>query len=79
MSRDRVPLPVVDPERCTGCGWCVAVCPPKVLSLQSAQGVKRAHLHDVPGCTGCSRCEPRCPFGAIRMAVPSAKDRPSLA
>lgn len=29
-----VALPVIDPARCTGCGWCVAVCPPHVLSLQ---------------------------------------------
>ena len=27
-------LPAIDPGRCTGCGWCVGVCPPKVLSLQ---------------------------------------------
>ena len=27
-------LPTIDPQRCTGCGWCVAVCPPHVLSLQ---------------------------------------------
>ena len=27
-------LPTIDPQCCTGCGWCVAVCPPQVLSLQ---------------------------------------------
>ncbi|HQD16194.1 MAG TPA: 4Fe-4S binding protein, partial [Ottowia sp.] len=25
-------LPRIDPARCTGCGWCVAVCEPHVLS-----------------------------------------------
>ncbi|MCE1193428.1 MAG: 4Fe-4S binding protein [Acidovorax sp.] len=70
-------LPTIDPQRCTGCGWCVAVCPPHVLSLQvqggSAWGPKCSTLHDVPGCTGCALCAVRCPFDAIQMVrVPAA-------
>ncbi|NBD19079.1 4Fe-4S dicluster domain-containing protein [Aquabacterium fontiphilum] len=65
-------LPQVDPARCTGCGRCVAACPPRVLWLASAHprgwGPKQAVLHDVPGCTGCARCAVVCPFDAIRMA-----------
>lgn len=72
-------LPTIDPARCTGCGWCVAVCPPHVLSLKvqgqdkgpgqapSAWGPKRSQLHDAAGCTGCALCALRCPFDAIRM------------
>lgn len=61
-------LPEIDTARCTGCGWCVAACPPHVLSLQQHQGwQKHAVLHDIPGCTGCSKCERRCPFGVISM------------
>ena len=68
-------LPDIDPARCTGCGWCVGVCPPHVLSLQvpgMAQGAptwgpKRSMLHDAPGCTGCALCAVRCPFDAITM------------
>lgn len=64
-------LPTIDPARCTGCGWCVAACPPHVLSLQvlgdGRWGPKRAALHDAPGCTGCALCAVRCPFDAIRM------------
>lgn len=72
-------LPTINPARCTGCGLCVAVCPPHVLSLQvqvqgngpgqapSAWGPKRAQLHDAEGCTGCALCALRCPFDAIRM------------
>ncbi len=59
------------PARCTGCGWCVAVCPPHVLALQvqgpQPWGPKRSVLHDAPGCTGCALCDVRCPFDAIRM------------
>ena len=70
-------LPAIDPARCTGCGWCVGVCPPKVLSLQvkppdglqdgQPWGRKGAVLHDAPACTGCALCVLRCPFDAIRM------------
>ena len=60
-------LPDVDPQRCTGCGRCVAVCPPHVLSLDAVDGRKRALLHDPPGCTGCALCAVHCPFDAITM------------
>jgi NAD-dependent dihydropyrimidine dehydrogenase PreA subunit len=60
-------LPLVNAQRCTGCGWCVAACPPHVLSLQVRQGHKTSVLHDAAACTGCSRCETRCPFQAITM------------
>ncbi len=63
-------LPQVDPGRCTGCGRCVAVCPPHVLCLEPRGWEKTALLHDAAGCTGCSLCELRCPFGAIAMAAP---------
>ena len=73
-----VALPVVKPQRCTGCGWCVAVCPPHVLSLLAPPHGerKRAELHAPDGCTGCALCAIRCPFGAIdmqRKTQPAAK------
>jgi ferredoxin len=62
-------LPVIEPTRCTGCGWCVAVCGPHVLSLSTPErgGRKQSVLHDAAGCTGCAWCAVRCPFGAIDM------------
>lgn len=60
-------LPHIDTARCTGCGWCVAVCAPHVLSLHSADGHKASVLHEPAGCTGCALCAVRCPFGVIEM------------
>ncbi len=68
MATERKSLPVIDTTRCTGCGWCVAVCPPHVLSLQTLPGwQKKSTLHDPAGCTGCAKCAVRCPFDAIAM------------
>ena len=84
MNAPRKALPATDTARCTGCGWCVAACPPHVLSLQvqappqggaPGWGPKRSQLHDAGGCTGCALCAVRCPFDAIRMvrtAAPAA-------
>ena len=63
----RKALPVIEPTRCTGCGWCVAVCASHVLSLHAEGGRKTSTLDDAGGCTACALCALRCPFGAIRM------------
>lgn len=66
-----IALPAIDNDHCTGCGRCVAACPPHVLWLQAEKangmGDKHAFLHDEPGCTGCAKCVVVCPFDAIEM------------
>lgn len=64
-------IPVIDTSGCTGCGRCVAICPPHVLWLETARadgfGSKHAVLHTPGDCTGCALCVPACPFGVISM------------
>jgi ferredoxin len=66
--RKPVPLPAIDPGRCTGCGWCVGACSDlHLLSLEVVAWKKTSVLHQPERCTGCRACELKCPFGAITM------------
>ena len=67
MPKDVYLLPYIDTARCTGCGWCVAVCPPHVMSLQTHGWRKHSVVHDAQACTACRKCERKCPFGVISM------------
>lgn len=77
-SRHRRALPLINPDRCTGCGCCVAVCPPHVLSLHALGWQKKASLDHAPDCTGCALCYVHCPFDAIRMVRGQATTTPRL-
>ena len=73
MHPDRlVPKPVIDIQRCTGCGWCVPTCHLHLLSLEPQGFKKFSTLNDVDACTGCRKCAVRCPFDAISMTEPRA-------
>jgi ferredoxin len=74
MATERKALPVIHKTRCTGCGWCVAVCPPHVLSLEVENWKKFSRLHDEPGCTGCAKCAVKCPCDASEMVRTGAPD-----
>jgi len=59
---------VVNPNRCKGCGFCIAFCPPKVLEFSedfNPQGYHFPHLKNPDGCTGCDLCGLYCPDFAI--------------
>jgi ferredoxin len=63
-------LPDIHPQRCTGCGRCVAACDQHLLSLDAVGWVKVSVLHQPDRCTGCSACAVTCPFEAITMRRP---------
>jgi Na+-translocating ferredoxin:NAD+ oxidoreductase subunit B len=71
-------IAVVDVDKCTACGACVAVCPKKVLELQPVtlpvrvlcRAAEEGHLvsdNCKIGCIGCELCAQACKFDAIVM------------
>lgn len=55
--------PIVDAEKCTGCGTCVTVCPQGVFEIQGDKAV----VVKPEECIGCRACEAACPSGAITV------------
>jgi NAD-dependent dihydropyrimidine dehydrogenase PreA subunit len=53
----------LDPEKCTGCGMCVVVCPHAVFEIENA----RARIVDRDACIECGACALNCKPGAIKV------------
>ena len=69
-------IAIVDPDRCTGCGACVATCPKKLIRLVPADApfVVMCMSHEKGalvtkqckvGCIGCTLCQRACESGAV--------------
>jgi electron transport complex protein RnfB len=76
MSADN--LPIINPEKCTACGKCVAACPKQVIELAqfSKAVVISCHSRDKGvdtkkkcqvGCIACGLCVRTCPVDAIKI------------
>lgn len=52
------------PEKCTGCGMCVEVCPHDVFVLKN----KKAIIQDRDSCMECGACAGNCAFDAVTVA-----------
>jgi len=64
MDMDRTVTTVIDPERCIGCGFCLAVCPHDTIELQ---GDTAAVTGD--SCLACGHCVAACPVQAVSVPV----------
>lgn len=67
-------------NRCKGCGFCIAFCPPKVLEFSdefNAHGYHAPRLANPEGCTGCDLCGLYCPdfaiYGVMLKYAPQAR------
>jgi 2-oxoglutarate ferredoxin oxidoreductase subunit delta len=68
-------LLVIAPERCKGCGFCVAFCPKNVLAMSTghfnAKGYSFAEPARADACSACALCEMYCPDFAIHVSKPA--------
>lgn len=55
------PVPLIDPQRCDGCGLCVRACPTKALELRAG----KAFVAHPLACEYSGLCEAVCPPHAI--------------
>lgn len=58
----RTQRPVVQEERCNGCGLCFVFCPPQCIVLDGERFAPNLGF-----CKGCGICARECPKGAITM------------
>jgi len=71
-------LPIVDKEKCTGCGKCASACPKNVIEMIRPEAHVAVYCNSLDkgavvrkickvGCIGCGICVKQCPHGAIKM------------
>ena len=57
--------PVIDEDKCLGCGGCMENCPCGALELEDKGGYDKKSRVYTQNCTACHSCEPICPMQAI--------------
>jgi len=55
----------VNPEKCSGCGICMPLCPYNAISLKENEDGKLRAVIEVTSCKGCGVCYAACPSQAI--------------
>lgn len=50
-------------DKCTGCGFCVAVCPHQILAMDGG----KIAVSDLDLCIECGACVINCPFNALSV------------
>jgi NAD-dependent dihydropyrimidine dehydrogenase PreA subunit len=54
--------PVIDKNKCNGCGKCVDMCPVQLFKIENGKAVVKT-----AECLGCLACEAICPQKAIKV------------
>ncbi len=78
LSMSDAGLPVVDPEKCTGCGKCESVCPKKVIAMAPLTVHVRVNCSSrdkgpvarkacTAACIACTLCVRECPYQAVKV------------
>ena len=69
--------PLIDKEKCTGCGLCALDCSTKALMVrQSSEGDTYQIISRQEACDGCGVCEKSCPEQCLRLVEKeSGKDK----
>ena len=53
----------IDAEKCTGCGFCLNVCPRGVIAVKD----RKAFVAVKDACLECGACAKNCPAGAVTV------------
>lgn len=61
----------IDPDKCTGCGLCVSVCPVSVFKIEN----KKSHVMHPTNCEGCKACFYQCSENAIMHSLQTEDDK----
>lgn len=73
VRRTEWPKPVIEEEICSGCKYCIDICPFECISLvgdPDMPWVKVASLTNPKACVSCYLCEASCDKGAIVLIPP---------
>jgi len=66
LKDDRIP--VIDKEKCTGCGLCTIDCPTKALTIsQNSERDSYQLLYRQGDCNVCGVCEKACPENCLQL------------